>query len=89
MIVGYIKKQNKPIELIDKIKYFFKIVKVTQCNMGYVLEIPFKGSTDKMINKVSKIIKKLEIDNIVFSNEFLLELLITWTRELHVMAENL
>ena len=71
MIVGYIKKQNKPIELIDKIKYFFKIVKVTQCNMGYVLEIPFKGSTDKMINKVSKIIKKLEIDNIVFSNELI------------------
>lgn len=71
MIVGYIKKQNKPIDLIDKIKYFFKIVKVTQCNMGYVLEIPFKGSTDKMINKVSKIIKKLEIDNIVFSNELI------------------
>lgn len=71
MIVGYIKKQNKPIDLIDKIKYFFKSVKVTQCNMGYVLEIPSKGSTDKMINKVSKIIKKLEIDNIVFSNELI------------------
>lgn len=71
MIVGYIKKQNKPIDLIDKIKYFLKIVKVTQCNMGYVLEIPSKGSTDKMINKVSKIIKKLEIDNIVFSNELI------------------
>lgn len=71
MIVGYIKKQNKPIELLDKIKYFFKIVKVTQCNMGYVLEIPFNDSTDKMINKVSKIIKKLEIDNIVFSNELI------------------
>ena len=71
MIVGYIKKQNKPIELLDKIKYFFKIVKVTQCNMVYVLEIPFNGSTDKMINKVSKIIKKLEIDNIVFSNELI------------------
>ena len=39
--------------------------------MGYVLEIPSKGSTDKMINKVSKIIKKLEIDNIVFSNELI------------------
>ena len=39
--------------------------------MGYVLEIPFNGSTDKMINKVSKIIKKLEIDNIVFSNELI------------------
>lgn len=71
MIVGYIKKKNKPIDLIDKIKYFLKIVKVTQCNMGYVLEIPSKGSTDKMINKVSKIIKKLEIDNIVFSNELI------------------
>ena len=71
MIVGYIKKQNKPIDLIDKIKYFLKIVKVTQCNMGYVLEIPSKGSIDKMINKVSKIIKKLEIDNIVFSNELI------------------
>ena len=39
--------------------------------MGYVLEIPSKGSTDKMINKVSKIIKQLDIDNIVFSNELI------------------
>ena len=69
MIVGYIKKQNKPVDLIGKIKYFFEIVKVTQCNMGYVLEVPFKGKADKMIKRVSKIIKKLEIDNIVFSNE--------------------
>ena len=71
MVVGYIKKQNKPVGLIDKIKYFFGIVKITQCNMGYILEIPFKGNADKIINKVSKIIKKLEIDNIVFSNELI------------------
>lgn len=71
MVVGYIKKQNKPVNLMDKIKYFFGIVKVTQCNMGYILELPFGGNEDKIINKVSKIIKKLEMDNIVFSDELI------------------
>lgn len=71
MNVGYVKKEQKPYRFIDKIKYFLGIVGVHQFEQGYVFKIPVlekEKSMDKIVAKLLKKIKKVNIDKIVFSN---------------------
>jgi len=70
--VGYVKNEITPYRLIDKIKYFFGIITIEQFEEGTVFRLPVferERKMDKVIQRVLKQIKKLEISNVVFSNE--------------------
>lgn len=72
MNIGYVKNEITPYRLIDKIKYFLGIITIEQFEEGTVFRLPVfekERKMDKVIQRVLKQIKKLEISNVVFSNE--------------------
>lgn len=42
MIVGYIKQENNPVNLLDKLKYYLGFIKIEQIGQSYVIGIPIK-----------------------------------------------
>ena len=72
MNVGYLKKEITSYRLIDKIKYFLGIIEIEQFEDGTVFRLPvFKKERkmQKVIQRLSNKLKKLEISHVVFSNE--------------------
>lgn len=74
MNIGYIKEADIPEKNIDKIRYFFGKVIVSQFEEGHVLRIPIyknERKTKKVLYNLIKIIEKLRIDTVVFSEKIM------------------
>lgn len=72
MNIGYVKKGINPYKLIDKVKYFFGIVKIEQFEEGVVFRVPVfekEKKMDKVVKRLLKKMCKLEIKQAVFSKE--------------------
>lgn len=81
MIVGYVKKENIPVKLLDKLKYYLGFIKIEQIGQSYVIKIPikqkelmyikennyFKEDTEKEEIKNKRIEKKIKkiIDKLI------------------------
>lgn len=72
MNIGYIKKEVNTYKLIDKIKYFFGIIKIEQFDEATVFKLTILKKEKKMEKITQRLLKKLrelKITHIIFSNE--------------------
>lgn len=76
MNIGYIKKADIPVKIIDKIKCLLKVVQVEQFEIGCVFKIPIGIKEEKQEKTIKRLLikmQKLKIDALVFSDEILTE----------------
>lgn len=72
--IGYIKKADIPVKIIERIKQFLGIIKKEQYDVGTVFKIPRnikEKKQERFIQKFINELKKMKIDTIVFSEEII------------------
>lgn len=72
--IGYIKKADIPVKIIERVKQFLGIIKKEQYDVGIVFKIPRnikEKKQEKFIQKFINELKKVKIDTVVFSEEII------------------
>lgn len=72
--IGYIKKADIPVKIIERVKQFLGIIKKEQYDVGTVYKIPRnikEKKQEKFIQKFINELKKVKIDTVVFSEEII------------------
>lgn len=72
--IGYIKKADIPVKIIERVKQFLEIIKKEQYDVGTVYKIPRnikEKKQEKFIQKFINELKKVKIDTVVFSEEII------------------
>lgn len=72
--IGYIKKADIPVKIIERVKQFLGIIKKEQYDVGTVFKIPRnikEKKQEKFIHKFINELKKVKIDTVVFSEEII------------------
>lgn len=72
--IGYIKKADIPVKIIERVKQFLGIIKKEQYDVGTVYKIPRnikEKKQEKFIHKFINELKKVKIDTVVFSEEII------------------
>lgn len=72
--IGYIKKADIPVKIIERVKQFLGIIRKEQYDVGTVFKIPRnikEKKQEKFIQKFINELKKVKIDTVVFSEEII------------------
>jgi len=68
LTIGYIKQAKIPIKLIDKIKYYLRLIEVEKIEESYVIKIPLKDKEIKFLEENN--IKNMSEEKIVSEKTF-------------------